>query len=93
MSSFRVGVQLHPQATTVERLLDGAVAAEEIGVDSVWYWDHFFPLYGDPGAPHFEAYTLLAAAAPNGCGSVPSSPATRTGTPTCWPTCHGPSTT
>lgn len=63
MSNFRVGVQLHPQATTVERLLDGAVAAEQLGADSVWYWDHFFPLYGDPSAAHFEAYTLLAAAA------------------------------
>ena len=26
-------------------------------------WDHFFPLYGDPDAAHFEAYTLLAAMA------------------------------
>ncbi len=63
MTNLRVGVQLHPQATTVERLLDGAVAAEQIGVDSVWYWDHFYQLYGDPDAAHFEAYTLLAAAA------------------------------
>ncbi|MBM3662765.1 MAG: LLM class F420-dependent oxidoreductase [Actinobacteria bacterium] len=63
MSNLRVGVQLQPQATTVERLLDGAVTAEQIGVDSVWFWDHFYPLYGDPDAAHFEAYTLLAAAA------------------------------
>src|SRR5690606_18452725 len=33
------------------------------GVDSVWTWDHFFPLYGDPDATHFECYTLLAAMA------------------------------
>jgi probable F420-dependent oxidoreductase len=26
-------------------------------------WDHFFPLYGNPDAAHFEAYTLLAAMA------------------------------
>ena len=63
MTSFRVGVQIHPQATTTDRILGATVAAEEIGVDSVWYWDHFFPLYGDPAAAHFEAYTLLAAAA------------------------------
>lgn len=63
MTNFQVGVQLHPQATTTDRLLDATVAAEELGVDSVWYWDHFFPLYGDPSAAHFEAYTLLAAAA------------------------------
>ena len=32
-------------------------------VDSIWIWDHFYPLYGDPDAEHFEAYTLLAALA------------------------------
>ena len=37
--------------------------ADEIAVDSIWVWDHFYPLYGDPDAEHFEAYTLLAALA------------------------------
>ena len=60
---FQVGVQLHPQATTVAELLDAAQAAEDLGADSVWVWDHFYPLYGDPDAAHFEAYTLLAALA------------------------------
>ncbi len=62
-TSFRVGVQLHPQATTVPALLDAAAAADGMGADSVWVWDHFYPLYGDPDAAHFEAYTLLAAMA------------------------------
>jgi probable F420-dependent oxidoreductase len=60
---FSVGVQLHPQATTVAALRDAARAADDLGVDSIWVWDHFFPLYGDPNAAHFEAYTLLAALA------------------------------
>jgi len=34
-----------------------------MGVDSLWVWDHFYPLYGDPLGAHFEAYTLLAALA------------------------------
>jgi probable F420-dependent oxidoreductase len=38
-------------------------AADALGVDSIWVWDHFFPLYGDPSAEHFEAYTILAAMA------------------------------
>jgi probable F420-dependent oxidoreductase len=63
MARFRVGVQLHPQHTTVAALRDAAKNADEIGVDSVWVWDHFYPLYGDPDGPHFEAYTLLAAMA------------------------------
>jgi probable F420-dependent oxidoreductase len=34
-----------------------------MGADSIWVWDHFYPLYGDPDAAHFEAWTLLAAMA------------------------------
>jgi len=37
--------------------------AESLGVDSIWTWDHFFPLYGEPDAGHFEGWTILAAMA------------------------------
>jgi probable F420-dependent oxidoreductase len=63
MARFEVGVQLHPQATTVDALRAAWRAADEIPVDSIWVWDHFYPLYGEPDAEHFEAYTLLAALA------------------------------
>ena len=63
MARFKVGVQLHPQATTVAALRDAWRAADALEVDSIWVWDHFYPLYGDPNAAHFEAYTLLAAMA------------------------------
>jgi probable F420-dependent oxidoreductase len=63
MTRFRVGVQLHPQHTTVDEMRAAWKAADELGVDSIWVWDHFFPLYGDPHAAHFEAYALLAAMA------------------------------
>ena len=60
---MKFGVQLHPQATSVNEMRDAWRAADSIGVDSIFVWDHFYPLYGDPDAPHFEAYTLLAAMA------------------------------
>ena len=63
MAKFKVGVQLHPQATTVEQMRSAWKAADALEVDSIWVWDHFYPLYGDPDAAHFEAYTLLAAMA------------------------------
>ncbi len=63
MPAFSVGVQLHPQATTFDELRDGWRRAEALGVDSIWLWDHFYPLYGDPDAAHFEGWTLLAAMA------------------------------
>ncbi|MBA2282199.1 MAG: LLM class F420-dependent oxidoreductase [Actinomycetota bacterium] len=63
MAEIKVGVQLHPQATTVDELRTAWKAADALGVDSLWTWDHFYPLYGDPEAGHFEGMTLLAAMA------------------------------
>ena len=59
----RVGVQLHPQHTSYESFANAVSRAEEIGVDSIWNWDHFFPVEGDPQGNHFEGWTLLTAIA------------------------------
>jgi len=60
---IRVGVQLHPQHTSYQDYANTVRRAEELGVDSIWNWDHFFPLYGDPQGNHFEGWTLLTAMA------------------------------
>jgi probable F420-dependent oxidoreductase len=60
---FKVGVTIHPQQCTIQELCDAWRRADEIGVDSIWFWDHFFPLYGDPEGNQFECWSLLAAAA------------------------------
>jgi probable F420-dependent oxidoreductase len=61
MNRCKVGVQLHPQATTVSALRAAAREVDAAGFDSLWTWDHFFPLTGDPDAEHFEGWTLLTA--------------------------------
>ena len=63
MARFKVGIQLHPQGTTADALRVAWQAADDMGVDSIWTWDHFYPLYGDPAATHFECWSLLAAMA------------------------------
>ena len=60
---MKIGVQFQPQATTVAEMRAAWHAADALGVDSLWVWDHFYPLSGDPDGSHFEAYTLLAAMA------------------------------
>jgi probable F420-dependent oxidoreductase len=64
---MKIGVQLQPQATSVTEMRDAWKAADALGVDSLWTWDHFYPLYGDPDATHFECYSLLAAMAVDTC--------------------------
>jgi probable F420-dependent oxidoreductase len=63
MARCKVGVQLHPQATSIGELRAAWQEADALGVDSIWVWDHFYPLYGDPDAAHFEGWSLLAAMA------------------------------
>jgi probable F420-dependent oxidoreductase len=57
----RIGVQLQPQHASYAALRDAVAEAEEIGVDIVFNWDHFYPLYGDPDGAHFECWTMLGA--------------------------------
>lgn len=64
---MKIGVQLHPQGTTVAAMREAWRAADAMGVDSLWTWDHFYPLYGPADADHFECYALLAAMAADTC--------------------------
>jgi probable F420-dependent oxidoreductase len=57
----RIAVQLQPQHGDYAQIRAAAVRAEEMGVDIVFNWDHFFPLSGDPAGMHFECWTMLAS--------------------------------
>ena len=64
---MKIGVQLWPQATNINEMRAAWRKADAMGVDSIWTWDHFYPLSGDPEERHFECYTLLAAMAADTC--------------------------
>lgn len=63
MARFKVGAQCHPQHCSMDDLRAGWRQADAMGVDSVWTWDHSFPLYDEPDGPHFEGWSMLAAMA------------------------------
>jgi len=63
MARFKVGVQLWPEHTTMAAMRDAWKAIDDLGVDSLWVWDHFYPLTGDNAGAHFEGWTTLAAMA------------------------------
>lgn len=59
----RIAVQVAPQHAPYEKIRDTAAQLEELGVDILFNWDHFYPLSGDPDGLHFESWTMLAALA------------------------------
>ena len=63
MGNIKVGVQLHPQRVSYAAYAEAVKATEALGVDTIWNWDHFFPLYGEGDGEHFEGWTLLTAIA------------------------------
>jgi probable F420-dependent oxidoreductase len=59
----KVGVQVKPQHGSIQQLRGAWKHVDAMGVDSLWTWDHFFPLSGDPDGCHFECFAILAAMA------------------------------
>jgi probable F420-dependent oxidoreductase len=59
----RIGVQLAPQHSSMAQYRDAVLRAEDLGVDAVFNWDHFYPLTEPLDGEHYEAWTLLAAIA------------------------------
>lgn len=60
---LRIGVQIAPQHASYAEMRDCVARLEDMGVDIVFNWDHFFPLSGDRDGRHYEAWTMLAAMA------------------------------
>ncbi|GHF18907.1 LLM class F420-dependent oxidoreductase [Pseudolysinimonas yzui] len=60
---MRLAVQIAPQHAPYEKIRDTAAELEELGVDILFNWDHFFPLSGERDGLHFESWTMLAALA------------------------------
>ena len=63
MARFKVGVQIRPQHTTMDVLRRAWREADAMGVDTIFTWDHFYPLYGPEDGAHFEGWSMLAAMA------------------------------
>jgi probable F420-dependent oxidoreductase len=61
--ALKIGVQIQPQHGSFDDMRRAWVEAEEIGVDTIFTWDHFFPLYGPPDGPHYECLTTIASMA------------------------------
>jgi probable F420-dependent oxidoreductase len=52
---------VQPQHADYAAIRRTVTEAEDLGVDILFNWDHFYPLFGDPDGSHFECWTMLGA--------------------------------
>ena len=57
----RIALQIQPQHADYADIRHAVARAEDLGVDVIYNWDHFFPLSGDADGKHFECWSMLAA--------------------------------
>lgn len=60
---IEIGVYLPQVGVSWEALRSTVEACDRLGIDSVWFMDHFYPPM-QPQVPSFEAWTTAAALAP-----------------------------
>src|SRR3954471_16423872 len=58
---IKIGALLWPQTNSWPALRDAAIRADEVGLDSLWTWDHLNAIVGPWEQPIMEGWTTLAA--------------------------------
>jgi len=61
VGEVRIGALCWNQYTTWPDLLEAGVRADRLGYDTLWTWDHLYPIVGSDDGPIFEAWLTLAA--------------------------------
>ena len=57
----KLGALCWNQYTTWPELLDAGVRADRLGFDTLWTWDHLYPIVGNHEGPILEGWLTLAA--------------------------------
>ncbi len=58
---MKLGALVWPQYTDFDSLRDTGALVDRLGFDSLWTWDHLYPIVGDHEGPMFEGYLTLAS--------------------------------
>lgn len=61
MSGVRFGALCWNQFTDWPTLLDAGVRADRLGFDTLWCWDHLYPIVGSSHGPIFEGWLTITA--------------------------------
>jgi alkanesulfonate monooxygenase SsuD/methylene tetrahydromethanopterin reductase-like flavin-dependent oxidoreductase (luciferase family) len=60
---LRLGANCWNQYTDWDAFLRAQQRADALGYDSLWTWDHLYPIVGSADGPIFECYTAMSAVA------------------------------
>lgn len=60
-NGLKLGVLCWNQYTDWPTLLEAGTRADRLGFDSLWTWDHLYPIVGSDKGPILEGYLTLAA--------------------------------
>jgi alkanesulfonate monooxygenase SsuD/methylene tetrahydromethanopterin reductase-like flavin-dependent oxidoreductase (luciferase family) len=61
MDDLKLGALCWNQYTDWPSLLQAGIRADQLGYDSLWTWDHLYPIVGSHDGPMFEGWLTLAA--------------------------------
>ena len=61
MTDIKIGALCWNQYTEWPALLEAGVRADALGYDSLWTWDHVYPIVGDSHGPNFEGWLTITA--------------------------------
>jgi alkanesulfonate monooxygenase SsuD/methylene tetrahydromethanopterin reductase-like flavin-dependent oxidoreductase (luciferase family) len=59
--AIRLGLLCWNQNTDWPSLREAGVRADRLGYDSLWAWDHLYPIVGDPHGPFYEGWLTITA--------------------------------
>jgi alkanesulfonate monooxygenase SsuD/methylene tetrahydromethanopterin reductase-like flavin-dependent oxidoreductase (luciferase family) len=61
MTDIRIGALCWNQYTDWPSLLEAGVRADRLGYDTLWTWDHLYPIVGDSTGPNYEGWLTITA--------------------------------
>jgi alkanesulfonate monooxygenase SsuD/methylene tetrahydromethanopterin reductase-like flavin-dependent oxidoreductase (luciferase family) len=59
--AIRLGANFWNQHTTWPAMLEAGIRADRLGYDTLWTWDHLYPIVGDSSGACFEGWLTIAA--------------------------------
>lgn len=58
---IRLGANCWNQWTDWPALLEAGMRADRLGYDTLWTWDHLYPIVGESRGPNYEGWLTIAA--------------------------------